>query len=75
MHSVPPTKVADPAKSADKHDCCKSTGCQCTCGNLPLAFNVSAVRGALATTLLQPTLATLLASAPPDSHFRPPISF
>ena len=55
------------------HDCCKSSGCQCHCGNLPFAFNLSAIRDAPATALLQPSLATRSASAPSDTHFRPPI--
>ena len=72
MHSQPGTKPSAPGP-ADKHDCCKSNGCQCACGNLPLAFNVPAVRGTPAATLVQPTPAALFASAPAESHFRPPI--
>jgi hypothetical protein len=61
-------------KSADKHDCCKSSGCQGQCGNVPLAFNVSAIRGASATAVVQPIRATRVAVAPTDTHFRPPIA-
>jgi len=61
-------------KSADKHECCKSSGCQGQCGNVPLAFNVSAIRGATATVAVQPIRATRLAVAPTDTHFRPPIA-
>lgn len=62
------------AKSADKHDCCKSSGCQGQCGNMPVAFNVSAIRGASATAVVQPIRATRVAVAPTDTHFRPPIA-
>jgi hypothetical protein len=65
---------APPAKSADKHDCCKASGCQCQCGNVPLAFNVSAIRGASATAVVQPIRVTRVAAAPTDTHFRPPIA-
>ena len=56
------------------HDCCKSSGCQCQCGNAPLAFNVTAVRGVSATTSVQPIRAIGAAVAPSDTHFRPPIA-
>ena len=61
-------------KSADKHECCKSSGCQGQCGNVPLAFNVSAIRGASATATVRPIRATRVAVAPTDTHFRPPIA-
>jgi hypothetical protein len=60
-------------KSADKHDCCKSSGCQCQCGNVPLAFNLPAMPGAAVTTNVRPLRATRSAFAPSDTHFRPPI--
>lgn len=72
-HSSPHTK-APLQKPADKHDCCKSSGCQGQCGNMPLAFNVSAIRGASATAVVQPIRATRVAVAPADTHFRPPIA-
>ncbi len=61
------------AKSADKHDCCKSTGCQGHCGTVPLAFNVAAIRGATATASVLPIRAISFVAAPADAHFRPPI--
>jgi len=61
-------------KSADKHDCCKSSGCQCQCGNAPLAFNVTAVRGVSATAIVQPIRAIGPVVARSDTHFRPPIA-
>ena len=70
QHADPTAPHAEPAAP---HDCCKSSGCQCHCGNLPLAFNVLALRGAPATALVQPSPATRSASAPSDTHFRPPI--
>ncbi len=71
LHDKP---AAPHGESAAPHDCCKSSGCQCHCGNLPLAFNLSAVRGAPATALAQPSPALRRASAPSDTHFRPPIA-
>ena len=59
-------------KSTDRHDCCKSSGCQC--GNAPLALNVIAVRGVSATASVRPTLAIGAVVAPSDTHFRPPIA-
>ena len=61
-------------KSTDRHDCCKSSGCQRQCGNAPLAFNVTAVRGASATASVQPIRAIGAVVAPSDTHFRPPIA-
>jgi len=61
-------------KSTDRHDCCKSSGCQCQCGNAPLAFNVTAVRGVSATASVQPIRAIGPVVAPTDTHFRPPIA-
>jgi hypothetical protein len=67
------TSEAPRDNPAAPHDCCKSSGCQCHCGNLPLAFNLSPLRGAPASALVQPSRATQSTSAPPDTHFRPPI--
>ena len=64
----------DTSKPADKHECCKSSGCQGQCGDVPLAFNVSAIRGASATAVVQPIRARRVAIAPTDTHFRPPIA-
>jgi hypothetical protein len=60
--------------TADKHDCCKSSGCQCQCGNLPLAVNVSVVRGIFAPTVVQRAPAARRVAALAESHFRPPIA-
>jgi hypothetical protein len=77
MHSSssqgsPHAKVP-PNTSSDKHDCCKSSGCQCQCGNVPLAFNVSLNRNSLASALVRPVRAVRAVVAPADTHFRPPI--
>jgi hypothetical protein len=77
MHSSssqgsPHAKVP-PNTSSDKHDCCKSSGCQCQCGNVPLAFNVSLNRNPLASALVRPVRAVRAVVAPADTHFRPPI--
>jgi hypothetical protein len=61
-------------KSTDGHDCCKSSGCQCQCGNAPFAFSVTAVRGVSATAIVQPIRAIGPVVAPSDTHFRPPIA-
>jgi hypothetical protein len=60
-------------KSTDRHDCCKASRCPCQCGNAPLAFNVTAVRGTSATARVQPIRAIGALVAPSDTHFRPPI--
>ncbi len=84
-HRAPPAKTAvaaplEPplkaplAKSADKHDCCKSTGCQGYCGTVSLAFNVAAIRSATAAVGVVPMRAIPCAAAPADAHFRPPIA-
>jgi len=76
MHSSssqgsPHAKVP-PNTSFDKH-CCKSSGCQCQCGNVPLAFNASLDRNSLASALVRPVRAVRAVVAPADTHFRPPI--
>jgi hypothetical protein len=68
----PHAKVS-PNTSSDKHDCCKSSGCRCQCGNVPLAFNVSLNRNSLASALVRPVRAVSAVVAPADTHFRPPI--
>jgi hypothetical protein len=73
-HTQAPGTQAPLEKSTDKHDCCKSSGCQCQCGNVPLAFNVSMTRGISAPALVQPIRASRTAVAPSDNHFRPPIA-
>jgi len=57
-----------------QHDCCKTSGCQCHCGNLPLAFGLSVVRVTPETALTLPAAVTRSSSAPTDTLFRPPIA-
>ena len=85
-HSTPPpahqssaTTSTDDAcaihkQAAERHDCCKASGCQCQCGNVPLAFNLPMISGAAAATIVRPLRATRFAAAPADTHFRPPIA-
>jgi hypothetical protein len=68
-----PHAKVPPNTSSDKHDCCKSSGCQCQCGNVPLAFNVALNRNSLASALVRPVRAVRTVVAPADTHFRPPI--
>ena len=77
MHSSssqdsPHAKVP-PKTSSDKHDCCKSSSCQCQCGNVPLAFNASLNGNSFAAPLVRPVRAVRAVVAPADTHFRPPI--
>lgn len=75
MHSASASGTQHPlTKSGDKHDCCKSSGCQCQCGNVPFAFDVSVVRNAPATAPLQQLRTAGPAAAPTETHFRPPIA-
>ena len=60
--------------STDKHDCCKSSGCQGHCGSVSLAFNFAAIRSAAPTVSVLPVRETPFAAAPVDAHFRPPIA-
>jgi hypothetical protein len=62
-------------QAALKHDCCKSSGCQCHCGSLPLALNPAIARATLDDgARVRPAPATRAPSALPDTHFRPPIA-
>ena len=66
LHTPSPT-------SDDKHDCCKSSGCQCQCGSVSLAVNLDAPKGIPASTQVQPVATVRFPTAPPDTLFRPPI--
>ena len=57
----------------DKHDCCKSSGCQCQCGYVSFAVNFSAPKGIPASTQVQPIAMVRFVTAPADTLFRPPI--
>ena len=57
----------------DKHDCCKSSACQCQCGYVSLAVNLDAPKGIPASTQVQPLTTVRFAPAPADTLFRPPI--
>ena len=57
----------------DKHDCCKSSGCQCQCGSVSLAVNLDAPKGIPASTQVQPVTTVRFPTALPDTLFRPPI--
>ena len=57
----------------DKHDCCKSSGCQCQCGSVSLAVNRDAPKGIAASTQVQLVTTVRFPSALPDTLFRPPI--
>ena len=57
----------------NKHDCCKSSACQCQCGYVSLAVNLDAPKGIPASTQVQPITIVRFAAAPADTLFRPPI--
>jgi hypothetical protein len=69
-----PLHATTPKPEADKHDCCKLSGSQCQCGGLALAIDVIVSKGAPVQPSVLPTIVTHRASAPADSHFRPPIA-
>ena len=57
----------------NKHDCCKSSACQCQCGYVSLAAALDGPKGIPASTQVQPTATVRFATAPADTLFRPPI--
>jgi hypothetical protein len=57
----------------NKHDCCKSSACQCQCGYVSLAAALDGPKGIPASTQVQPTVTVRFATAPADTLFRPPI--
>lgn len=61
-------------KAVEKHDCCKASGCQCQCGNVPLAFDLPAITTAPVATNVRPLRPLRSPVAPSDTHFRPPIA-
>jgi hypothetical protein len=73
VDSCPMHAKAPAGTPADKHDCCKSSGCQGHCGSVPLAFNVSLTRNPPASTRVRPASTERAVIAPADTHFRPPI--
>jgi hypothetical protein len=62
-----------PAPDDNKHDCCKSSACQCQCGSVSLAANLDGPRGIPASTQVQPAITVRFSTAPAGTLFRPPI--
>lgn len=58
-------------RSTDKHDCCKTSGCQC--GNPVLPFEFAANRDPAVAGFVQLPSVACRASSRADTHFRPPI--
>jgi hypothetical protein len=58
-------------KSADKHDCCKSSGCRC--GNPALLVEFPANSRGAVPRFVQLSSVACCASSRADMHFRPPI--
>jgi len=76
LHSAAATHTAHsqvPHDLPGKHDCCKSA-CQCQCGNLSLAFDLSLIRVLPVTAYVPTAPVSRVANAPADTHFRPPIA-
>jgi hypothetical protein len=59
---------------ANKHDCCRSLGCQCHCAQSPGTLDVPLVGAALFPTLQVPNLDARPPLARSNELFRPPIA-
>ena len=71
-----PCPLHSPHRSHDavKHDCCKSSGCQCQCGGSPVLLGLTATRSEPATGGLPIAAAHSLPCARSELLFRPPIA-
>jgi hypothetical protein len=58
---------------ANKHDCCRSLGCQCHCAQSPGMQDLTRPRADLSSTLQLPVLAARRPVARSNELFRPPI--
>jgi hypothetical protein len=58
---------------ADKHDCCRSQGCQCHCAQTPVTLDLPWT-GAVAALPLLPVFDAWRPVAPTTELFRPPIA-
>jgi len=59
---------------ADKHDCCRSQGCQCHCAQSPTTLARTLDSPAVSTSVLLPTLDVRPPVARSNELFRPPIA-
>jgi hypothetical protein len=60
--------------SGDKHDCCRSVGCQCDYAQNPGVLDLPRAGAVFSTLLLQPMFAARPAVARTNKLFRPPIA-
>jgi hypothetical protein len=59
---------------ANKHDCCRSFGCQCHYAQTPAVFGLPRTSAALSALLLLPVFDARLPVAHTNELFRPPIA-
>jgi hypothetical protein len=67
-----PSKESRDKETANKHDCCRSLGCQCHCVQSPGALHLAVVGAALLPTLQLPVFDARPPVARTSELFRPP---
>jgi hypothetical protein len=61
------------SKATSKHDCCRSSGCQCQCANSPASLGLLTIRSVPAASALRRDFSVRFVGARAEAHFRPPI--
>jgi hypothetical protein len=64
---------ASPQVPVNKHDCCRSMGCQCHCAQSPAVVELPSVNGSLASVRV-PDFGARNPDARTSEFFRPPIA-
>jgi hypothetical protein len=73
-HGANPDNTPATSPVKDKHNCCKTSGCQSHCGSISLASNALPIGSVRASTLMRVALNARAPTSHADAHFRPPIA-
>ncbi len=65
---------SSPRAPANRHDCCRVTGCQCFCTYVPLFVTLPHAMTSISTARVLPLRDAFAPKARVDEFFRPPIA-